>query len=861
MTRVSARLLTLLAAAPLFLLNAPPRATAQNAPAAQSYIQIMKQAQRKALIEEPMKDRLERVERVNRTRRMESAGLRLRVPRVTGDESAARAIHDVIERVVPSRAAVGDFPPANARVNNPLLDSSLITGQAEQSVAAWNQYVLIGYNDGEGFNIASDTQGFSYSTDGGLTYTDGGVPAKLSTWTWTSDPQVVVDESTGEFYFAALIDIASTPGGAIVSNGIGVVKATFSGSTITWGTPRAVSVFLYPTVIDKEWLAADPLTHNLYMTYTKFASGSSEIDFTRSLDKDSTWSAPVKFSGTAENGLVQGSRVAVGPSGEVYFSWYTIGLVDADEYHIRKSTNAGLFPTPNVILATAYHAWANGAPGFNRGNSIDFPSMAVDHSPIGKSAHRGRVFVSWHEAVNFYGDTLYFGLGGKKSEVEPNNTPATATPFTLDQTLRGALTDGDADYFSFTGTQGQTVVFLVDSLNSSIDNPFRLYCSDGVTRLALSAFGPSSSGNFGGEIVYTLPANGTYYLRPASPAGTGSIGGYRIRTAAHRPVGTGRSRDHRDAFVIYSDNGTTWATPPVRVNDDPGWYDDWLPEVTVSQAGIPYVIWYDWRDAPASTCGGESNIYMSRSDDGGASWVSLGPITDARSQWTSVLSNIAPNQGDYLGVFANASAVWSAWADGRAGNPDVYSVRLDLALTPTEVSLVSAETAADRVTLLWYEAGDRVPATVYRRVPGGDWSTLDRVAPDGDGMVRYVDLDVTPGSRYDYRLGVFSDGVEKLVGEVSVEVPTSAQFALRGVSPNPSARDLHVAFSLAGSARATLELIDVTGRRIEKQDVGALGAGNHVFTLGRGSVLPAGVYLVRLTQGGRSLTTRAVVVR
>jgi hypothetical protein len=420
------------------------------------------------------------------------------------------------------------------------------------------------------------------------------------------------------------------------------------------------------------------------------------------------------------------------------------------------------------------------------------------------------------------------------------------------------LSDGDQDYFSFTGTQGQTVVFLVDSLNTSIDNPLRLYCSDGVTRLTLSAFGTDPSGTFGGQIVYTLPADGTYYLRPASPTGTFGSGGYRIQTAGHRAV-AGRSRDHRDAFVATSDGGTTWSTP-VRINDDLGWFDDWLPEVAVSEAGRGYAIWYDWRDSPASTCGGESHVYMARSDDGGASWVSLGPITDVRTAWTNVLSNIAPNQGDYLGLFANDAAVWPAWADGRNGNPDVYSVRLDLALTPTEVSLVSAEAASDRVTLAWYEAGDRVPATVYR-FSGVEWIPLDRVVPDGDGFVRYVDRDVVPGTSYRYRLGVIENGLEKIAGEVSVEVPAAVRFALKGLSPNPAWRDLNVSFSLADGSSASLDLIDIAGRRVKHVEVGSLGAGNHVVNLGRDGMLPAGVYLVRLTQGARSLTARAVVVR
>ena len=55
-----------------------------------------------------------------------------------------------------------------------------------------------------------------------------------------------------------------------------------------------------------------------------------------------------------------------------------------------------------------------------------------------------------------------------------------------------------------------------------------------------------------------------------------------------------------------------------------------------------------------------------------------------------------------------------------------------------------------------------------------------------------------------------------------------------------------------------LELLDVAGRRVGSREVGALGAGRHqVEFQGR---LPAGIYLVRLTQGRQTRVMKAVVV-
>ncbi len=84
--------------------------------------------------------------------------------------------------------------------------------------------------------------------------------------------------------------------------------------------------------------------------------------------------------------------------------------------------------------------------------------------------------------------------------------------------------------------------------------------------------------------------------------------------------------------------------------------------------------------------------------------------------------------------------------------------------------------------------------------------------------------------------------------------------ALAGMRPNPATGPLNVSFSLPSSKPARLDLVDVTGRRVKSMDVGALGAGRHLVQLGHGRDLAAGVYWLRLTQGSRTLTTKATVV-
>ncbi len=93
-----------------------------------------------------------------------------------------------------------------------------------------------------------------------------------------------------------------------------------------------------------------------------------------------------------------------------------------------------------------------------------------------------------------------------------------------------------------------------------------------------------------------------------------------------------------------------------------------------------------------------------------------------------------------------------------------------------------------------------------------------------------------------------------------VDVP-DLRFALLGATPNPSPNGLAIAFSLPDAAATWVEVVDVTGRRLFRRDVGGLGPGDHVVTVAAANALPPGIYLVRLERAGVSLVTRACVLR
>jgi hypothetical protein len=114
-----------------------------------------------------------------------------------------------------------------------------------------------------------------------------------------------------------------------------------------------------------------------------------------------------------------------------------------------------------------------------------------------------------------------------------------------------------------------------------------------------------------------------------------------------------------------------------------------------------------------------------------------------------------------------------------------------------------------------------------------------------------------------YRLGIVNAGIEGFYGETWVDVPAhDATLSLASVRPNPShGSALSVRFTLPSAAAASLELLDVSGRRIAAREVGSLGSGQHTLDLGDGQCPAPGLYLVRLTQGANTRTTRVAVLR
>ena len=380
-------------------------------------------------------------------------------------------------------------------------------------------------------------------------------------------------------------------------------------------------------------------------------------------------------------------------------------------------------------------------------------------------------------------------------------------------------------------------------------------------------------------LVWTAPTSGTYFLRLAFISATGSsTGNYHIvtGTVAH---GTEPGRDQRDIIVRYSDDGgATWSGPK-RVNSEAALFDDFLPEIGVTTEGYPYCVWLDWRDALAS-CGGQSHVYVSRSRDGGDTWQANERVTTAPTAWTTALTNIAPNEGDYLGLYAGP-ALALGWGDARAGEADVnvWSTTVGLAYTlgcASDTTVHAGTTLSVGVPLT--NSSPIYPNTYDYTV------TVDRAwgvtSPSGsvtvseNGAIGSVPVTITipdtaRGTAH-VCVATSESGTQPRQCCFAVTATTPARvgdaaeagFAIRAASPNPAGRSLTVTFSLQGTQPARLELLDVHGRRVAARDVSGMGPGLHAVRFDREiGVLPAGVYAIKLTQRDRTAIHKVTIVR
>src|SRR4051812_20648016 len=115
--------------------------------------------------------------------------------------SIAAAVPSLSERLEPRYLLAGG-PDKLINDNNGLTATSDFT-QSESSIVAFGNNVVVVYNDSGSNNGASKFTGWSYSSNNGGTWTDGGTLPTNANGD-AGDPVVVRDNVSGRLYFSTL---------------------------------------------------------------------------------------------------------------------------------------------------------------------------------------------------------------------------------------------------------------------------------------------------------------------------------------------------------------------------------------------------------------------------------------------------------------------------------------------------------------------------------------------------------------------------------------------------------------------------------------------------------------------------------
>ena len=244
--------------------------------------------------------------------------------------------------------------------------------QSETSLVAFGNTVVVGFNDsGSNSGGTNKFTGFSRSTDGGSTFTDGGTLPTNPNGD-AGDPVMARSDATGRIFFSTL---------QFSGPGINVFHSDDNG--ITWSLPVNGTPGRPAGSQDKEWITVDNFggagNGNVYLVTRDFGAGPGIYCF-RSTDGGNTFGPS---AGTLIVSGNQGAFVAVAPDHSVYVFWYAGTTLQG-----RRSTDQGITFGAPVTVASGLVGGTNGdlgLTGIRQGTatpsgfrSSEFPHAAVN---------------------------------------------------------------------------------------------------------------------------------------------------------------------------------------------------------------------------------------------------------------------------------------------------------------------------------------------------------------------------------------------------------------------------------------------------------------------------------------------------
>jgi len=236
-----------------------------------------------------------------------------------------------------------------------------------------------------------------YSFDGGATWKSDILKSPHGVW---GDPVMLADDSGYVYYFHLSDPDGKNWSSDSILDRIVCQRSIDGGKTWNEGSYMGLNA---PKDQDKQWSVFDPITKNIYVTWTQFDDYGSEnredhsnILFSKSEDRGLSWSDAIQINELSGNCLdgdstTEGAVPAVGPNGEIFVAWAFDGKIWFD----RSLDGGSTWLEEDIFIAEQPGGWDMEVPGIYRSNG-----MPVTVCDLSDGPYRGRIYVNWVDERN-----------------------------------------------------------------------------------------------------------------------------------------------------------------------------------------------------------------------------------------------------------------------------------------------------------------------------------------------------------------------------------------------------------------------------------------------------------------------------
>jgi len=364
-----------------------------------------------------------------------------------------------------------------------------------------------------------------------------------------------------------------------------------------------------------------------------FAQPEADIRVARSTDDGASWSPPVALNADARLDVAYDGTPVLETDG--LGTWVSLWQSRAFSGSIGVDIDILIVSSTDDGTSWAGQTWLNTNAGSDSQNDV-LPVVETDGQGI------------WVAAWKTY-DSLGGTIGTEGDILVARSTDDGLTWSTPAPLNTNAATDVGNDLRPQLVTDMQGVWIAVwysyDPLDGTIGNDGDIFVSrstdDGVTWTGPVALNTNAAGDEGNDFRPELATDGQGAW----------VAIWRSIDSLGDTIGT-----DSDIIVARStDDGATW-TAPAAVNtnasSDTG-HDSW-PVVTTDGQGIWIALWHS-NDSLGDTIGADTDIFLARSVDDGASWTEVAPLN----------TNAAADSGSDLGpqLTTDGQGIWlAAWS-------------------------------------------------------------------------------------------------------------------------------------------------------------------------------------------------------